>query len=98
MTLYAITKLSTDEDSWLLEAIWREADGQTNRYLSDEQRVLPAEIDRALGRGDVVNLMATSHAGSIIANELLERLTRDGHPAFRIQSQGEDALFRVERY
>jgi hypothetical protein len=98
MALYVITKLRSDEDGWLQEAIWREADGATNKYISNEQRVLAADIDQALERGDAVNVVAKSHAGSITANEVMERVMRDGRPAFRIHPQSDTALFRVERY
>lgn len=98
MALYVITKLRSDEDGWLQEAIWREADGATNQYISNEERVLPGDIDLALERGDAVNVVAKSHAGSTMANDVMERVMRDGRPAFRIHRPSDDALFRVERY
>jgi len=97
MTLRVITKVSEDEEGWLNEVTWREAE-RLGRYLSAETRASTWDMQRALDRGDTLALVAASHAGIIEASELLERVDGGQGVRFRLRPQSEGALFLVERY
>jgi hypothetical protein len=98
MSLYVITRVRVDADGWLVEATWQEADGQYNRRKGEPKVVGADEIGNAIDRGDNVELIASSPAGTLIANEMMRREMRNGRNAIKILPQEDRAQFFVDRY
>ncbi len=98
MTLFVIRKVRADENGWLLEAIWRKADGALNRFTGEAVSAAPGDILAALERGDTVEVWAHSHGGQMVANDVLVRVDTDQGVRLRVHPQSEDAVFKVEHF